>query len=207
MSRIIGFVVTIAAAFASGFLVHFGIAANDLRILHLLRPQCSHATQVSAVSEARMLLARSDWTRAKSTLVGVPHSGTQSLASDPADRATIQAFLGIIAEQQNRPAEASRRFTEAAAHSSTLGQATFFQCLASAVEPAISVPLSGASTLLSLIRHPLGLATVAVLEAGDAGRQPDHSKSQKVLLTLVTEARSAFKQSASLENKIKLLTA
>ena len=207
MSRIIGFVVTIAAAFASGFLVHFGIAANDLRILHLLRPQSSHAMQVSAVSEARMLLARSDWTRAKSTLMGVPYSGTQSLASDPVDRATVQAFLGIIAEQQNRPAEASRRFTEAAAHSITLGQATFFQCLASAVEPAISVPLSGASTLLSLIRHPLGLATVAVLEAGDAGRQPDHSKSQKVLLTLVTEARSAFKQNASLENKIKLLTA
>ena len=208
MSRIIGFVVTIAAAFASGFLVHFGIAANDLRTIHLLRPQFSHSMQASAVSEARMLLARSDWTRAKSTLMGVPYSeSTQSLASDPADRATVQAFLGIIAEQQNRPAEASRRFTEAAVHSSTLEQATFFQCLAAAIEPASSVPLPGASTLLSLIRHPLGLATVAVLEAGDAGRNPDHSKSQKVLLTLVTEARSAFTQNASLENKIKLLTA
>jgi tetratricopeptide (TPR) repeat protein len=208
MNKLLIFSSIVAAAFAAGFLVRGGVTPQDNLSLRPLPQQGSSLSlQKSVLSEARASLSRNDWTQAASALAGSRRVASPFAApTDPVDAATIEAFLGVIAEQQNRPSEASLRFTRAAESSGAFEQGAFFACLADAVAP-VAPSRSGVTSWISLFENPFVLSAMAVLEAGGAAPQPEHSKSQKALTTLVTEARSEFEQDASLENKIKLLTA
>jgi len=198
----------VAAGFASGFLVRGGITLQDNLALRP-RPQqgSSLSVQKSVLAEARESLSRNDWTQAASALaVSRKVASASAVPNDPVDIATTEAFLGVIAEQQNHPEEASLRFARAAESSGAVELSAFFAFLADAVSPAAQ-SRSGSKHWISRFENLFGFSAMAVLEAGGDDPQPDHSKSQKALTTLVAEARSELEQDATLDNKIKLLTA